>query len=128
VYDLQAAGAQREKLPNQRRRRCGMTFFSTEEMFICRECGHWWTQEASFFGTYKENPEHTCEACGGEGEEASEEMKNFILPAADTTDYTGNAAMFEAEIMAAEKEHDAETDADAEAGADADADAAGAEM
>jgi hypothetical protein len=105
-----------------------MSLFAMEKMFICVDCRHWWTQEASFFGTYNENPEHTCEACGGQGEEADEDTKNSILPG--PTDYTNGAAMFEAEIMAAENEQHTDTEADAEADVDAGAgaEAAGAEI
>jgi hypothetical protein len=102
-----------------------MSLFSTEEMFVCHDCGLWWMQEVSIFGTYAENPEHVCEVCGGQGEEASEEMKAGILP--EPTDYSHSGAMIEAEVMAAESEQDTDGDADA-GGAESDSEAAGAEI
>jgi hypothetical protein len=82
-------------------------------------------QEVSLFGTYAENPEHICEVCGGQAEEASEEMKAGILPA--PTDYTNNGAMIEAEAMAAENEGKTAGDAEA-AGAEGDSEVGGAEI
>jgi len=106
-----------------------MSFWAEEKVFICADCRHWWLQEASFFGTYKENPQHICEACGGEGEEASEEMQNFILGIEPTGGGAGNAAMFDAELMALEdkateraSEQGPETHADVAAEIDVDAD------
>ena len=83
-----------------------MSFFSIEQVFICRDCGTWWTQEQSLFGTYSENPEHICEICGAQGREASEEEERYLLP--EPTDYSDNGSLIEREVIAAEERAETE--------------------